>query len=351
MMRTTSGRKISGLPLAVALLAGCGIDQGGMPPAANDPVVAAGDRAVLVSGPITGFGSVLVNGLRLEASAAQVTIDGQPGVESDLRVGQVVRAVALPSADGYRALSIDYADNLVGPIGGGFSETSSGQGWVTVLEQPVLIDAATRFDPPSSGPGDLMSLGTVVAVSGLPIPGGGLHATFVRVRAFDPAPELKITGVIDAVDTAGLSLDVGLLKVDYSQATLLDLAGGVPVAGQIVEVRGVTIADGTLVASELRARDSLPGSLTADAAALTDFEMTLAGSATASRPLDVNFVGYVSSANLPGSIVITDVVVVLSNDTVIVGGNLAELVAGTKVDVQGSVRGPGQILADRIELL
>ena len=45
-----------------------GIDRGGI---------------TIVSGPVTGFGSVHVNGIRYSTTGATFTIDDQPGVESD----------------------------------------------------------------------------------------------------------------------------------------------------------------------------------------------------------------------------------------------------------------------------
>ena len=79
--------------LAIALLVtSCGIDQGGYHP--PDVLSSQTAQTVLVSGPIDAFGSLHVNGLVLDTSRAQVRIDGRVASEADLRVGQMIRAVA-----------------------------------------------------------------------------------------------------------------------------------------------------------------------------------------------------------------------------------------------------------------
>ena len=99
---------------AVALLAwlvlsgACGIDQGGAPsPSVESP------QALIVFGPISGFGSVDMNGLSLESSTAQITVDGNPAAESDLRAGQVIRAVVSSEAGSNEAVLIEYQEMFV----------------------------------------------------------------------------------------------------------------------------------------------------------------------------------------------------------------------------------------------
>src|SRR6185312_4748112 len=53
-----------------------------------------------VSGPVTSFGSVFVNGVEYSTSAAQITIDGQTGTEAQLNAGQIVTIQGTVSSDG-----------------------------------------------------------------------------------------------------------------------------------------------------------------------------------------------------------------------------------------------------------
>ena len=75
---------------------------------------------MLSIGTITGFGSVHVNGVHFVTTGASIVVDGQPGTESDLRVGQVVRVegqldssgttgTALPLRYTHEALAEEFA--------------------------------------------------------------------------------------------------------------------------------------------------------------------------------------------------------------------------------------------------
>ena len=86
------------LPAAASLLlAACGggggddTSSGPATPPPGQPPPTGSAKAVFVSGAISGFGSVIVNGVRYSTTGATVTIDDRPGTESELRAGQVVR--------------------------------------------------------------------------------------------------------------------------------------------------------------------------------------------------------------------------------------------------------------------
>src|SRR4029077_9831848 len=73
------------LTVAVVLLAACGYsaDTAGIQGTGSPAPAAA-------VGPITGFGSIFVNGVEYTTSNAQILIDGQAGAETQLQTGQVV---------------------------------------------------------------------------------------------------------------------------------------------------------------------------------------------------------------------------------------------------------------------
>ncbi|HEB98347.1 MAG TPA: hypothetical protein ENJ05_02450, partial [Thiotrichales bacterium] len=62
-----------------------------------------------VTGVITGFGSIFVNGVEYETNGANITIDGQPGTEDDLRVGMVVTLEGSASGNSGTAVSISFS--------------------------------------------------------------------------------------------------------------------------------------------------------------------------------------------------------------------------------------------------
>lgn len=104
-------------------LAGCGGGGGGgggavnnPPPVVNPPPA---DTAITVVGPVTGFGSVYVNGTRFDTSNSTYEVDDRQAFDdSALSVGMVVRIEGTVSDDGRsgRADSIEYDDELEGPV-------------------------------------------------------------------------------------------------------------------------------------------------------------------------------------------------------------------------------------------
>ncbi len=56
------------------------------------------------SGTITGFGSVFVNGVEIETTGAQISIDDISSVESDLKVGMKVQIEAFDNAASFNCL-------------------------------------------------------------------------------------------------------------------------------------------------------------------------------------------------------------------------------------------------------
>ena len=329
-------------PLAALLLGACGIDQGGIDRPPDLP------QLTVISGPITGFGSVHVNGLVLDPSDAQILIDGSPRAESDLRQGQVVRAIAMVESTRSRALSIEYQQSLVGPIG----TLDSATGTLTVLGQSVLTNSSTRFDGAKLGRFDDLELAEPIVVSGIPTPSGTTLATYIGRAA--PSDPFKITASITDVDVAALTFDLGGLGVDYSDVVLMQSPTGMPELGAVVEVTGFELVGTTLKAEQVRTLPLLPGLFDADATALTSTErplvdVSLAPAATSSE-LAANFVGFITS-EIPGTISLLDVDVSIGRTTIVVGGTVTDLRMGQLIRVEGRIMGIGQIVADRITIL
>ncbi|MFP5412525.1 MAG: DUF5666 domain-containing protein, partial [Gammaproteobacteria bacterium] len=107
-----------------------------------------GTGSAIVVGPITGFGSIIVNGVRLDDSTASITDeDGAPRSRADLKLGVMtsVDASALtPEPGGLRgtAASIRIGSELVGPV----DAVDAAAGTLTVLGQAVRVGATTIFD-------------------------------------------------------------------------------------------------------------------------------------------------------------------------------------------------------------
>jgi hypothetical protein len=65
-------------------------------------------------GSITGFGSIFVNGSRLDISGASITVDGTAASENDLKLGMVVTALVNLSSNA--VITVEADDDLEGPI-------------------------------------------------------------------------------------------------------------------------------------------------------------------------------------------------------------------------------------------
>jgi hypothetical protein len=322
------------------LVASCGIDQGGYHP--PDVLSSPSAQTVLVSGPIDAFGSVHVNGLVLDTSRAQVRIDGRAASEADLRIGQMIRAVARVDGAAAVALSIDYEENVVGPVAG----VDAAAGEFTVLGQRVRATATTRFDGGRLNRIGDLRVGDRVAVSGLALPGNTVLATYVgRVAAAEP---FELTTAVTAVGPAATTFDLGALTIDYSRAAVLELPAGQPTASTVVEVTGSVLDNGVLVADYVRALPLLPGTFTAAATALTTAELPTAATASLSAPAGARFVGVIT-ARSADTLAFGDLEVGLPAATVVVGDR-ASLVAGVRVMVAGQIVAPGRIEATRVEI-
>ena len=308
--------------LAALLAAGCGGGGG-----SGGSTVAGIDRGgiTIAQGPISGFGSVIVNGVHYSTSGATITVDDRPGVESDLRVGQVVRIEATLDASGTSgvAKSVTYNDDVEGPVQGIDLAASR----LVVLGQTIQVGAATSYGDaivPRSLEG--LRVGDRVEVSGLVSSGGVIAATRIERKSVSASFEVK--GVASSVDTAARRLRINQLVVDYASAQLSGFASGQPANGDVVEAEGTLNASGALVATKLERRSQgIPG--TTNEKAEIEGLVTRFASAT--------------DFDVAGQRVTT------TTATSYEGGSAANLRADAAIQVSGSFDATGRVVAQKIE--
>ena len=206
-----------------ALLPGCG---GG---------VGTGGTGSFASGPITGFGSVIVNEVHFDESQAAVEDgDGNRHSSAELRLGMTVEIDAgaiTTTAGGSVALAtrIRVDSELLGPVG----TVNAAGGSFTLLGQTVSVDATTVFD--ESLAGGLLGLtpGSPVQVFALFDPATARY----RATRVEPASALLAWHLRGPVaDVAALAQTLRIGGVTYSFAG----AGSVPVGlavGQFVRIK------------------------------------------------------------------------------------------------------------------
>ena len=242
---TTTSKFGRALAAAAVALCGCGGAGGGA-------VIGGGiDGSGFVVGPIEGFGSVVVQGIRFDAAGATVTIEGAPGTEADLRLGMVVSVegdIDNVTMTGV-ALAIDFEDEVEGPVDSIDAAASS----FTVLGQIVSVTATTVFDPPSLSL-DSLEDGDPVEVSGYRTATDRIRAT--RVEAVEDFDDIELSGIVRNLDPFARTFTLSGVAVDYADAEFdgLDedsLRNGIEV--EVLSSQG--IVDGFLIADVVEGED------------------------------------------------------------------------------------------------
>ncbi|GAB3757497.1 hypothetical protein GCM10028796_01730 [Ramlibacter monticola] len=235
----------------VIVLPGCGGGGGGAGGAVGG--VDTGGTGSFSTGRITGFGSVIVNGVRFEDNAARINDDdgAQIGAD-DLRLGMVVSVQGgavtagsgdvLPSAS---ATTISVESQIKGPV-----ESKTGTDTLVVFGQTVKVNTATVFEGTSFA---AIAVGQILEVSGFADAAGVVTAT--RIEREDNANEFKVRGVIS--NLVGTSFQIGSATFNFSGATRLPAT---PLAnGLFVRVRTQTArnAAGQWVVTRIDLRDAV----------------------------------------------------------------------------------------------
>jgi hypothetical protein len=325
--------------LAVVACGGGGGGGGGSvtsnPPPPSDPGGGTGaiDRGGVASGPIDGFGSVIVNGVHFDTSDAVIIVDGAVATQADLAVGQVVLVVGTFDDDGLNgtAESVEYDENVEGPIENGSLDTSAGT--FRVLGQTVLVTATTSFDddiqPPSL---DGLAEGDFVEVSGLPDAGGRIVATRIESDILAAGDPFEVTGTVESLDTAVMKFNINDLVVDYGGAQLDDFPGGTISDGDLVEAEGTTLsASGELIATRVELRDELEADNSGE-----DGD-------------DVEVEGLITVFRSQTDFDIGSLRVLTNSATRFEGGTAADLGVNVRVEVEGQFNSDGSMLAEEVE--
>jgi hypothetical protein len=223
------------------LLAACG---GGGGDSTDDGTSSAQSFA---SGPITGFGSVIVGAVRFDdALAVIVDEDGNRATRGDLKLGAVIDIDAgrLDRAEMRAvALRIALGGALVGPV----SSVDTTATTLTLLGQTVLVTSSTVFDASITGGLAGITVGSVYEVHGLYDP---VNKRFVatRVEPKTGATEYRLRGLISDLDTTAKTFKIGSELINYAGVPLADvpstLANGqfVRVLLQTTQVNGAWVA-------------------------------------------------------------------------------------------------------------
>jgi hypothetical protein len=290
--------------LAAIALAGCG---GGM----QAGVGSGGSGAPLAVGlgPVTGFGSIIVNGERYDESAAEVLVDERPDGARAATVAAI--RLGMRTELQHRNLAVataTVAAEVVGPV-----SSLSATGFVA-LGQTVLVNAdpvRTAFEGFDSL-ADLAA-GAVVEVHGDRAGNGDILATRVELK---PAGLALVRVAGTAANVIGRSFSIGALSVDATAATFVPAGATIANGQRVVAWTDVPYTGGALAAKIVRI-----------------------GASTIAPNAAVTIDGVIGDFQGVGSFRVSGVPVDAGRVSAIVGGAVADLRNGLQVRMRGTFTG------------
>ena len=217
---------------AAAFLSGCGGGGGAGSGSSTQP----SGTGSFAAGAISGFGSVIVNGVRFDDSKARISDDdGNASASGNLRLGMQVEIQGGAVSDdgsGRRAEAneIHFGSELVGPV----SSVDAAARTLVVLGQTVLVLDTTVIDDRLVGGFGAITVGTRLEVHGTrDATTGAITAT--RIEPTGAAGGFKLRGPVANLDAVVKTFTIGGALVSYAGVTSLP-AGGL-VNGVLVRVR------------------------------------------------------------------------------------------------------------------
>lgn len=309
-------RRRNVLLAALATLAGCGgVDSGG---------TGTGVAATYAQGPITGFGSIIVNGVRYDDLGATIDDDeGRSLLRADLKLGMrtEVLASAVMTTAGLAtatAASIRVRREIIGPL-----EAFDGSNTLTVLGQRVVVVATTVIDLGAGNTLATLLPGEVLEIhASFDVAAGRYVASRIERRA--NATAYKLRGVVGSLALAAQTLTIGAATIDWSGAAPADPANALAPGRSLRLTLAIAPVAGVWRATALTSGQSMLEDRTF---AQIEGRITSLTSITQFQ-LDGVAVD-ASAASLP------------------IGG--AGIVLGARLEVHGSLRN-GVLVASRVEL-
>ena len=211
------GMACAGLSL-MTLIAACGGAIGSGGTGAAPPTLSGGT--------VTGFGSVIVDGLRFDDRSVATVAQTDFGTETptEARMGHRVE-VEFDTAGNARTLRVEAS--VTGSVTSA-SVTGPGAGSFVVLGQTVTVNADARAGPVTqfgSGYGSALdvNVGDAVEVHGAARPiGGGMVIQATRIEKMSASPAtLRVGGIVGALGEGGAGrFTLGSLTVDAGTASL-----------------------------------------------------------------------------------------------------------------------------------
>jgi hypothetical protein len=341
------------LALSSLLLGACGGGGGGgggvsppPPPVSPPPPPTGGITRTgigVAAGPITGFGSVIVNGVRYDTSSATFIRDDSNSDETEFEVGETVIVTGTIDDDNTNAVAVtvELEEIVEGPVTA-VADNPAGGSQLTVMGQTVNVGATALIDDSCNVAtvGDLVTSVFAVEVYGSVDGSGVIDATRIECKTAAEVTEFEVNGIVSGLDTGATTFMINGLQVNYGSASQIDdfPTSGVINNGDPVEAKGppANFVDGTppvLTASKVEYKGNILGGDEGDHLEVDGFI--------------TNFVSATSFDLRTGTTVIS---VTTTSTTVYEGGTEADLANNLKIEVEGEINGDGDLQATKIEI-
>lgn len=314
--------------IIASTLAGCGGSSTDSTPPAVPTVPTSptsSPTATQITGVITGFGSVFINGVEYETDSAEVSTDDNAGAsETDLQVGMVVTLNGEVNEDGTtgNASSIHYDEQLKGPLDSIDLLANS----LSVLGQTIFFDDLTSLDNVvliELVPDDFLE------ISGFFDADGNLYAT--RIEKETESTKLKVQGMVEMLDTVNKTFTLSSLTIDYSSAVFDDFVEADLAEGQEVRVKGLSsaLSNDIFVVSEIKLKESKEEYEDGD---------------------DKHTEGFITSFESNSSFIVNDIHVITDENTEFEHGSVDSLMLNVRVKIKGEYNATGDLLAKEIRI-
>lgn len=279
-------------------------------------------------GPITGFGSIYVNGIKFETDNASILLDNETVAQSELKVGMIVKIRGEIDSNGEtgKALSINFEKNLNGPI----DSIDLNLKQIVLLGRIVQVNELTVFHDC-----DLLTLtnGNVVSISGFTNSFGVLEATYIKFKEasfIEGEDNINIKGLISSLDTVNQTFKVQDLIISYRDAVFKNFTKADLTDNLLVKIKSNSaVVDGVLIPDEIQLKDKKIEGNSGD---------------------DVKVEGLVTSIVSASLIMVNDQVVNIDNDTEFENGTVADLILNVKVEIKGRLNSSAQLQAEKIKI-
>lgn len=278
---------------------------------------------VTVVGPISDFGSLIVNGVRYNTDNAEITLNGESAAQDDLDIGQIIRLEGTINSDGETGIAtrVDYFSSLIGPV----ESIDLNNGTIEVLGFTVQL--ANEGVGASIGGSSLstLSLGDVVEISGTNATDIVIDATFIE--PVEKVTELIITGSVRSLNTAEQFFTLGSLTIDYSVADIID---GELSNNKLIQATGRLDANNRFNASAIVVQDL---------------------SFTTLENSHVSIFGMVRNDESTANFQLNGISVTIADSAKYLNGTEADLIDMALIKINGVVNAEGELVAEVIEFI